>query len=107
MTKDECKSLQVNAAAFANGARVCRPEAPARAACSRGEATHYMTGRFAIGTATPASWNAAPSNTGVTQGFVGADIRSHGARRRQGHPAGSVDSGNGLLRYAICAYRMV
>jgi hypothetical protein len=29
------------------------------------------------------------------------------ASRSERHPAGSVDSGNGLLRYAIRAYRMV
>jgi hypothetical protein len=37
------------------------------------------------------------------QGFAGADIRSIGSLQRQGHPVGTVDSGNGLLRYAVFA----
>jgi hypothetical protein len=39
----------------------------------------------------------------VTQGFAGADIRSLGARQREALPAGSADSGNGLLRCAVRA----
>jgi hypothetical protein len=43
----------------------------------------------------------------VTQGFAGADIRSLGARQWEGLPADSADSGNGFLRCAVRAYRMV
>jgi len=40
---------------------------------------------------------------GVTQGFVGAAIRSLGSHQLAGQPAGSPDSANGLLRYATRA----
>src|SRR6267378_631821 len=43
------------------------------------------------------------SMRGKGQGFAGADIRPNGRLEPGGHPAGSPDSGNGLLRYAVCA----